>query len=92
MNSNPLKQALSEGKLVCGCAVMSRSPVIVEMLGYSGFDFVFIDTEHTPIGSDQTLENLIRAAEVSNTVPIVRVKENKEHYIRNALEAGANGS
>ena len=86
-----LKKALAEGKPVCGCASMSRSPMIIEMLGYTGFDFVFIDTEHTPISSDQTLENLIRAAEVSGIVPIVRVKENREHYIRNALEAGAKG-
>ncbi len=88
---NPLKRALAEGRVVCGVAVMSRSPILVEILGYTGFDFLFIDTEHVPIGSDMTLENLIRAAEASNIVPIVRVKENGEHYIRNALEAGAQG-
>jgi 4-hydroxy-2-oxoheptanedioate aldolase len=88
---NTLKRDLTSGKTVCGYAVMSRSPLVVEMLGYSGFDWLFIDTEHVPIGSDTTLENLIRAAEVSNTVPIVRVKENREQYIRNALEAGAMG-
>ncbi len=86
-----LKKALAEGKTVCGCASMSRSPLIIEMLGYAGFEYVFIDTEHVPISSDQTLEHLIRAAEASGIVPIVRVKENKEHYIRNALEAGAKG-
>lgn len=88
---NTLKRDLAAGKLCCGCAVMSRSPLIVEMLGYSGFDWAFIDTEHAPISSDATLENLIRAAEVSGLRPIVRVKENREHYIRNALEAGALG-
>lgn len=91
MRENQLRRALSEGKVVCGLAVMSRSPILVEILGYTGFDFVFIDTEHAPIGSDMTLENLIRAAEASDIVPIVRVKENREHYIRNALEAGAQG-
>ncbi len=91
LRKNKVKQALAEGKIVCGCAVMSRSPIIVEMLGYTGFDFVFIDTEHVPIGSDITLENLIRAAEASSITPIVRVKQNSEHYIRNALEAGAQG-
>jgi 4-hydroxy-2-oxoheptanedioate aldolase len=86
-----LKKALAEGKTVCGCASMARSPMIIEMLGYTGFEYVFIDTEHVPISSDQTLENLIRAAEASGIVPIVRVKENREHYIRNALESGAKG-
>jgi len=88
---NTLKRDLAEGKMVSGCAVMSRSPIIVEMLGYTGFDWLFIDTEHVPIGSDTDLEHLIRAAEASNIVPIVRVKENREQYIRNALEAGAQG-
>jgi 4-hydroxy-2-oxoheptanedioate aldolase len=86
-----LKKDLREGKVLCGCGVMSRSPVIVEMLGYSGFDWLFIDTEHTPIGSDLELENLVRAADASDIATVVRVKENKEHYIRNALEAGAEG-
>ena len=88
---NTLKRDLAEGKAVYGCAVMSRSPIIVEMLGYTGFDWLFIEPEHVPIGSDMTLEHLIRAAEASNIVPIVRVKENREQYIRNALEAGAQG-
>jgi 4-hydroxy-2-oxoheptanedioate aldolase len=88
---NTLKKDLAAGKIVSGFAVMSRSPLIVEMLGYSGFDWLFIDTEHVPIYSDMTLENMIRAAEASDVVPIVRVKENREPYIRNALEAGAMG-
>jgi 4-hydroxy-2-oxoheptanedioate aldolase len=61
------------------------------MLGYTGFEWLFIDTEHVPIESGLVLENLIRAAEVSDICPIVRVKENAEHYIRNALESGAQG-
>ncbi len=91
MRENSLKQSLAAGRVVCGMAVMSRSPIMVEILGYSGFDFCFIDTEHVPIGSDLTLEHLIRAAEASGILPVVRVKENREHYIRNALEAGAQG-
>lgn len=88
---NNLKQDLAAGKVVRGMAVMSRSPMIVEMLGYTGFDWLFIDTEHVPIGSDLKLEEMIRAAEVSGPTPIVRVKENREQYVRNALEAGAMG-
>jgi 4-hydroxy-2-oxoheptanedioate aldolase len=61
------------------------------MIGYSGFDFVFLDTEHALIESDRQLAHLIRAAETSGLTPIVRVKENREHFIRNALEAGAQG-
>ncbi|UCF90725.1 MAG: hypothetical protein JSW39_20925 [Desulfobacterales bacterium] len=91
VRKNTLKRDLAAGKVVCGCVVTSRSPVIIEMLGYTGFQWVFIDTEHVPIDSGLELENLIRAAETSNLVPLVRVKANTEHYIRNALEAGAQG-
>ena len=91
VRTNTLKRDLAAGKVVCGCVVTSRSPVIIEMLGYTGFEWVFIDTEHVPIESGLVLENLIRASEASNLVPLVRVKENAEHYIRNALEAGAQG-
>jgi len=91
VRKNTLKRDLAAGKVVCGCVVTSRSPVIIEMLGYTGFEWVFIDTEHVPIESGLVLENLIRASEASNLVPLVRVKENAEHYIRNALEAGAQG-
>jgi 4-hydroxy-2-oxoheptanedioate aldolase len=86
---NPLKKNLSEGRVVCGCTVTTGSPVLVEIFGNHGFDFVFIDTEHTPVGSDTELYNLIRAAEATGIVPMVRVKENQEHFVRNALEAGA---
>jgi 4-hydroxy-2-oxoheptanedioate aldolase len=91
LRKNKIKRALAEGKVVCGCVVSSRSPVIIEMLGYTGFEWLFIDTEHVPIESGLELENLIRAAEASDICPIVRVKENAEHYIRNALESGAQG-
>jgi 4-hydroxy-2-oxoheptanedioate aldolase len=91
VRKNILKRNLAAGKVACGCVVTSRSPIIIEMLGYTGFEWVFIDTEHVPIESGLELENLIRAAEASNIVPLVRVKQNAENYIRNALEAGAQG-
>jgi len=86
-----LKEDLAKGKLICGGAVMIPNPISVEILGYTGMDYVYIDTEHVPIGSDLHLQTLIMAAEVSGVTPIVRVKENQEHFIRNALEAGAKG-
>jgi len=90
-NLQKMKDKMAKGKSVYGIAIASRSPIFVEMAGYMGFDFVFIDTQHVPIGSDTILENLIRAAEAANIVPFVRVKENEEYFIRCAIEAGAKG-
>lgn len=86
-----LKTLLEQRKVLAGMAIYSGSPALVEILGYSGFDFVFIDTEHSSLGVDSNLENMIRAAEVSGLIPLVRVKGNDENLIRNALEFGAQG-
>ncbi len=86
-----LRKLLEKGELLCGMVINSGSPNLVEILGYSGFDFVFIDTEHSSLGVDRDLENMLRAAEVSGLMPIVRVKGNDENLIRNVLEMGAQG-
>jgi 4-hydroxy-2-oxoheptanedioate aldolase len=91
MEKSNFKEKVSRGEAVFGGYVFTGSPIAVEILGYMGFDFVFIDTEHTMIGSDASLEHLIRAADASGLYPIVRIKENQEHFVRNALEAGAKG-
>jgi len=91
VNLQKLKGKLSRGESVYGIATAFHSEIIIEMVGYVGFDYIFIDTQHSPIGSDLVLESLIRAAEVVNLVPIVRVKENEDYFIRIAIESGAKG-
>jgi 4-hydroxy-2-oxoheptanedioate aldolase len=59
-------------------------------MGHAGCDFVIIDLEHGPT-SVQTVQNLIRAAQVANTFPIVRVKENMPSVIKEVLDIGAGG-
>jgi 4-hydroxy-2-oxoheptanedioate aldolase len=88
---NAVKEKLAKGEIVYGGFVFSGSPIAVEILGYTGFDFVYIDTEHTTVASDGILASLIRAADATGIVPIVRIKENQEHFIRNAIESGAKG-
>jgi 4-hydroxy-2-oxoheptanedioate aldolase len=89
--NNIVKEKLARGETVYGGFVFSGSPIAVEILGYLGFDYVYIDTEHTTVGSDGLLANMIRAADATGIVPIVRIKENQEHFIRNAIESGAKG-
>ena len=67
----------------------SQSLAIMEIIGHSGFDYVFIDCEHAPLSVDTALENVIRAADYAGLGTVVRVKSNDEHMIRNALEFGA---
>jgi 4-hydroxy-2-oxoheptanedioate aldolase len=91
MRKNKLRIAMNERKAIFGMAVYSYSPTLVEVIGYSGFDFIFLDCEHTPLSVDSTLEHIIRSADVAGISVVLRVKGNDEHMIRNALEMGADG-
>ena len=65
-------------------------PAAIEIMGRAGFDFVIIDMEHGP-NSVQTVQNLIRAAETSGILPIVRIAKNSEANISAVLDIGAGG-
>ncbi len=90
MKKNNLKEALKEGKNVFGPFMKFTDPAAVEIMGFAGFDFVIIDTEHGPI-SIQNVQNMIRAAESVNVTPVVRVSDNDEAIILRALDIGAQG-
>lgn len=89
MRVNKLRKALAKDGPIFGMAFYSQSLAIMEIMGHSGLDFVFIDCEHAPLAVDSQLENAIRAADYSGLGTVVRVKGNDEHMIRNALEFGA---
>jgi len=87
-----IKEALRKGEVVWGIGIFSSSPVNVEISGYLGYDFVFIDSEHSsqgPYGNDMV--NLIRAAYAADTVPICRVVKNDAAQIKKILDFGAKG-
>lgn len=86
-----LKKKLAAGKTILGKGVLSHNPALVEILGVTGFDFVLVDTEHSPLGVDVDMSNLIRAANSVNLPVIVRVKGVVDHMIQGALEMGAEG-
>jgi 4-hydroxy-2-oxoheptanedioate aldolase len=68
----------------------TSDPAFIEVMGYAGLDYVIIDLEHGP-NTVQTAQNLIRAAQVAGIFPIVRVKENCESVMGEALDIGAGG-
>lgn len=83
------KQAV-DAKGAIGTFLFSGEAANVEMLGYGGFDFVIIDTEHSMNGI-HNLESLLRAAQVADITPIVRVMDNNPSLITKVLDAGASG-
>lgn len=86
---NLLKEKMKE-RPVFGMTICSGSPAIIEMLGYMGLDFVFIDSEHNPKAVTD-LGEMILAARYVGISPLVRVTKPDEVEIRKALEMGAEG-
>jgi 4-hydroxy-2-oxoheptanedioate aldolase len=84
-----LREKLSHG-CVFGIFSKTSDPAFIEITGYAGFDFVILDLEHGA-NSVQTIQNLIRAAEIAGVTPVVRVKEDTLSVIEEVLDIGAAG-
>lgn len=85
-----MKDKLKAGKVFLGTWCTISSPSVINVIAAAGLDFAIIDMEHGP-HSFQTVENMIRAAEVESCSPLVRVAKNDEALILNALDIGAHG-
>ncbi len=90
LQTNRLKRALADGKTVFGLLNSIPSPLVVEMIGYAGFDFVVLDMEHVCL-NPETLENMVRAAECAGITPLVRVPNAASDVILRVLDCGAQG-
>ena len=90
MQHNRAKKKLATGKPISVIAPGYSSAGLVELLGRMGFDGIFIDCEHGPAGWEE-VENMVRAAELVDATPIVRVQSNDPSTITRALDRGAGG-
>jgi 4-hydroxy-2-oxoheptanedioate aldolase len=89
MINNILKEKINRDETVLGLFVNINSPMLIEIIGYAGLDFIVIDNEHGSF-SDSDIEELIRAAELTKVTPIVRVSYDNS-AIQKALDRGAKG-
>ena len=83
------RRRIAEGP-VFGPFSKSSDPAIIETLGHAGFDFIILDLEHGP-NSIETLQGLIRAAQIAGMAPMVRVPSGDDEMIGKALDVGAAG-
>lgn len=90
IRENILKRKIKEGAFAIGTFVKMNDPSVVEILGLIGFDFFVLDNEHVAM-SKESMVSMIRGADVTNIVPIVRVRKNEDVEILQALDAGALG-
>jgi 2-keto-3-deoxy-L-rhamnonate aldolase RhmA len=90
MRQNLLKARLREGTTAFGVMLNLPSPEIVELAGLLGFDWVFIDAEHGPMGVEMC-EQMVRAAETAGITPMIRLPYPDPLLINRYLDTGAMG-
>lgn len=88
--NNKVKVKLGQNKTVLGTFVWSAADALVESLGYTGLDFVVIDSEHSPVDTEKAVD-LIRVAQSKSLTAFVRVKDVSRSSILKMLDAGADG-
>jgi 4-hydroxy-2-oxoheptanedioate aldolase len=75
---------------VYGCFTRYPEAGLVEVLGYQGWDFIVFDGEHGVI-EPRDCEHMVRAAELRDVTPIVRVTTNLAPVILRYMDSGAQG-
>ena len=83
------KQELLDG-LAIGSWIHIGNPVVGEIMGSAGFDWLAIDLEHSMITLREA-EDLIRVIELKGVVPLVRLSSNNHEQIKRVMDAGAHG-
>ena len=87
---NKLRDAIEKKQYAVGTFLGVANPSIVEIMGYTGLDFVVIDTEHGPYDT-MPMSDLIQAAESKGISPLVRIADITHKEMQRALDNGAEG-
>lgn len=87
---NPLKEKLNRGEAVIGTFVSIGHPDVAEWLSRLGFDWLLLDSEHSPT-SLETLQVMMQGMNGSHCVPLVRPQWNDSVIIKRVLDSGAYG-
>lgn len=88
MSSFDAKLAAGEGVIGTFCHL--GSPAVAECLSLSGLDYVIIDTEHAPF-TDESTAGMVRAMQLHEAEPFVRVRDSSRAAVLHALDLGARG-
>lgn len=88
--TNALKVKLKAGHAAFGVINATGAPVVAEMLGLAGYDFVLVDGEHGPSGPDSHLAQLM-ALQATPATALYRAREFSQGQVKRALDLGFEG-
>ena len=84
------KEKMKNREFVTGTHLLLADPCISELCGSVGFDFLWIDTEHTPMDYHLLIQHLI-AAKAAGCDTLVRIPWNDPILAKRVLEMGPTG-
>jgi 4-hydroxy-2-oxoheptanedioate aldolase len=90
IQENHTKIKLKAGQPVYGVISTSDDPQLAELFGLAGFDFYMLDTEHGLLDPVQVV-NVIRACELVNMTPLVRIGSKDPKIVLQYMDAGMMG-
>jgi 4-hydroxy-2-oxoheptanedioate aldolase len=88
MPRNAFKHAIAKGELQIGLWCSLCSPITAEIVSHSGFDWLLLDTEHSPNEVPDVLAQL-QAVQAGTAAAIVRPAWNDIVLIKRFLDIGA---
>ena len=88
MRKSRTRRRWAQNKPVLATVAHFRDPQSAELIGLMGFDCLWIDLEHQPIGTD-SMENMIRAARTHDMDVMARAAKGEFMRAVRLLEAGA---
>lgn len=90
MRTERLREMFDRKELFIGTHCQIAEPVIPELMAMQGFDFLWIDTEHSAIDR-KDLNYMIMSAHLTRAAVFVRVTANNPDFVKPILEMGPDG-
>ena len=81
------RKKLLSGRTLIGTVVTLPCPQIAEILAYAGFDWLWIDAEHSPLQMGE-VQGILQAMQ-DRCAGVVRIPASEEVYIKKSLDIGA---
>ena len=87
---NPVKARLARGEYVVGMPVTATSLDMALVAARSGFDFLWVEMEHSPI-TLETLRHIVLATRGLPAVPFARIPAGETWMAKRVLDQGVHG-
>jgi 2-keto-3-deoxy-L-rhamnonate aldolase RhmA len=84
------RERLRSGEILAGSFVGLGSPLVTEIMGIAGFDWLVLDLEHGA-GDEHVLDGQLQALARTGNAALVRVEGVEPARIQHALDHGADG-